>query len=108
MPEAFPALKWNFPDEVKRLDLTVAHYFIIEDVLGIPGRKQGTSDCIEYERNFTSCVTQVLKEEAQMAIITNDLSIEDVKRVCICGCTMPPKSTFFYPKAVCGFLYGSL
>ena len=108
MPEAFPALKWNFPDEVKRLDLTVAHYFIIEDVLGIPGRKQGTSDCIEYERNFTSCVTQVLKEEAQMAIISNDLSIEDVKRVCICGCTMPPKSTFFYPKAVCGFLYGSL
>lgn len=108
LPEAFPSLKWNFPDEVKRLDLTVAHYFIIEDILGIPGRKQGASQCIEYERNFTRCVTQVIKEQAQMAIITNDLTIEDVKKVCTCGCTMPPKSTFFYPKAVCGFLYCSL
>ena len=108
LPEAFPSLKWNFPDEVKRLDLTVAHYFIIEDILGIPGRKQGASHCIEYERNFTRCVTQVIKEQAQMAIITNDLTIEDVKKVCTCGCTMPPKSTFFYPKAVCGFLFSSI
>jgi len=49
-----------------------------------------------------------MKEEAQMAIITNDVSIEDVKKVCGSGCTMPQKSTFFYPKAVCGFLFSSL
>ena len=107
-PEAFPALRWNFPDEIKQLDLTVAHYFIIEDILGIPGRKQNTSHYIKYERNFTRCMTAVLKEEAQMAIVTNDVHIDDVKRVCGCGCTMPPKSTFFYPKAVCGFLYCSI
>jgi len=107
-PEALPALKWNFPDQVKQLDLTVAHYFIIEDILGLAGRKQNTSHCIEYERNFTKCMTDVMKEEAQMAIITNDVSIEDVKKVCGSGCTMPQKSTFFYPKAVCGFLFSSL
>ena len=107
-PEAFPALKWNFPEQVKQLDLTVAHYFIIEDILGIPGKKQNTSANIEYERNFTKCMTAVIKEKAQMAIITNDVSIEAVKQVCGCGCTLPPKSTFFYPKAVCGFLFSSL
>ena len=107
-PEAFPDLKWNFPEEIKRLDLTVAHYFIIEDILGIPGQKQNASPCIEYERNFTNCMTQVIKQESQMAIITNDVRVEDVKRVCGCGCTMPPKSTFFYPKAVCGFLFSSV
>jgi uncharacterized protein (DUF1015 family) len=53
-------------------------------------------------------MTAVMKEEAQMAIITNDVCIEDVKKVCGCGFTMPPKSTFFYPKAVCGFLFSSL
>jgi uncharacterized protein (DUF1015 family) len=53
-------------------------------------------------------MTAVMKGKAQMAIITNDVRIEDVKRVCGCGCTMPPKSTFFYPKAVCGFLYCSI
>ncbi len=107
-PEAFPALKWNFPEQIKQLDLTVAHYFIIEDILGIPGKKQNASHNIEYERNFTKCMTSVMKEEAQMAIVTNDVCIDDVKRVCGCGCTMPPKSTFFYPKAICGFLYCSL
>jgi uncharacterized protein (DUF1015 family) len=107
-PEAFSGLKWNFPEQVKQLDLTVAHYFIIEDILGIPGKQQNRSDKIEYERNFTKCMTAVIKGKAQLAIITNDIRIEDVKRVCGCGCTMPPKSTFFYPKAVCGFLYCSL
>jgi uncharacterized protein (DUF1015 family) len=106
--EAFPALKWNFPEQVKQQDLTVAHYFIIEDILGIAGKKQNTSANIEYERNFTKCLTAVMKHEAQMAIITKDVCIEDVKQVCGCGCTMPPKSTFFYPKAVCGFLFSSL
>ena len=81
---------------------------IHEFILGIPGRKQSASHHIEYERNFTNCMTGVLKEEDQMAIITNEVSIEDVNRVCGCGNTMPQKSTFFYPKAICGFLYGSL
>jgi len=107
-PEAFPALKWNFPEETKRLDLTVAHYFIIEDILGIPGRRQNASPCIEYERNFVNCMAAVIKQESQMAIITKDISIDDVKRVCRCGFTMPQKSTFFYPKALCGFLFSSL
>ena len=107
-PEAFPQLKWNFPEQIKQLDLTVAHYFIIEKILGIAGKNQNRSDKIQYERNFTKCMTAVLKQEAQMAILTNDVRIEDVKRVCGCGCTMPPKSTFFYPKAVCGLLYCTL
>ncbi len=107
-PEALAELKWNFPEQIKKLDLTVAHYFIIEEILGIPGRIQNTSGNIEYERNFTKCMTAVMKAEAQMAILINDVGIEDVKRVCGCGCTMPPKSTFFYPKAICGFLYCSL
>jgi uncharacterized protein (DUF1015 family) len=107
-PDAFPAFKWKFPEEIKRLDLTVAHYFIIEDILGIPGREQSASRCIEYERNFTKCMTEVINQRSQMAIITKDVSIDEVKRVCRCGFTMPQKSTFFYPKAICGFLYCSL
>ena len=107
-PEALKAMKWDFPDEIKKLDLTVAHYFIIQEILRIPGKIQNRSLCIEYERDFTDCVTKVIREKAQMAIITNEVSIEDVKRVSTCGCTMPKKSTFFYPKVICGFLYCSL
>jgi uncharacterized protein (DUF1015 family) len=43
-----------------------------------------------------------------MAIITQDVSIEEVKRVCHSGSTMPQKSTYFYPKVICGFLFSSI
>jgi uncharacterized protein (DUF1015 family) len=106
--EVFFNLKWRFPMEIKELDLTVMHYFIIEDILGIPGKDQADSDNLEYERNFSTAITKLLNQQVQMAIVVNETSIEDIKRVCGSGCTMPPKSTFFYPKVVCGFLFGEV
>ncbi len=107
-PESFPKMKWHFPEEVKSLDLTVLHYFIIEKVLGIAGKDQRTSDNISFDRSFSDCLTKVIREEVQMAIITPEISIEDVKRVCASGYTMPQKSTYFYPKVICGFLFSSI
>ena len=40
-------------------------------------------------------MTEVINQRSQMAIITKDVSIDEVKRVCRCGFTMPQKSTFF-------------
>lgn len=107
-PESIDKIKWNFPDEVKRLDLTVLHYFIIERILGIPGKEQRKTENISFDRSFTDCLTKVLQSAAQMAIITQDISIEEVKKVCHSGYTMPQKSTYFYPKVICGFLFSSI
>ncbi len=107
-PERFHTLKWNFPDEVKELDLTVMHYFIIEKALGIAGKDQRASENIEFDRSFSDCLAKVIREEVQLALITKDISMEDVKKVCYSGYTMPQKSTFFYPKVVCGFLFSSI
>jgi uncharacterized protein (DUF1015 family) len=107
-PEALAAMTWNFPDVVKKLDLTVMHYFIIEKALGIPGKDQRKSENIFFDRSFSDCLKRVLQDEAQLAIITNEVSIEDVKNVCHSGATMPQKSTYFYPKVICGFLFASI
>lgn len=107
-PEALQTMRWHFPEVVKRLDLTVMHYFIIEKVLGISGKDQRKSENISFDRSFSDCLKKVLKDEAQLAIITNEVSIEDVKRVCHSGATMPQKSTYFYPKVICGFLFSSI
>lgn len=107
-PEVFASMRWHFPEEVKALDLTVLHYFIIEKILGIPGKEQRASQNIAFGRNFSDCLTKVLKEEVQMAIITQEVSIEDVKQVCHSGYTMPQKSTYFYPKVIGGFLFSSI
>jgi uncharacterized protein (DUF1015 family) len=107
-PEALSTMPWSFPEEVKKLDLTVMHYFIIEKALGIPGKNQRHSENILFDRSFSDCLKHVLQEKAQMAIITNEVTIEEVKQVCRSGATMPQKSTYFYPKVICGFLFASI
>jgi len=107
-PEALSTMLWHFPPVVKELDLTVMHYFIIEKALGISGKDQRKSENITFDRSFSDCLKKVLKDEAQLAIITNEVSIEDVKKVCHSGATMPQKSTYFYPKVICGFLFSSI
>ncbi len=107
-PEALATMTWHFPEVVKKLDLTVMHYFIIEKALGIPGKEQRKSEHIVFDRSFSDCLKKVITGEAQLAIITNEVSIEDVKNVCHSGATMPQKSTYFYPKVICGFLFSSI
>ena len=107
-PEMIDTMSWNFPDAIKALDLTVMHYFIIEKCLGVPGKDQRASSILEFDRSFSDCLAKVITDEAQMAIITNDISMEDVKQVCYSGYTMPQKSTYFYPKVICGYLFSSI
>jgi uncharacterized protein (DUF1015 family) len=107
-PEAITKMTWHFPDEIKALDLTVLHYFIIEKILGIAGKDQRGSENISFDRSFSDCLTKVIKGEAQMAIITQEVSIEEIKKVCASGYTMPQKSTYFYPKVIGGFLFSSI
>lgn len=107
-PECFGSMTWHFPDEVKRLDLTVMHYFIIERVLGIPGKDQRSSEHVSFDRSFSDCLSKVIRGEAQMALITQEVTIEEVIAVCRSGSTMPQKSTYFYPKVICGFVFSSI
>lgn len=107
-PEAFASLSWPFPEQIKMLDLTVMHYFVIEKALGIPGKEQRRSEFIDFDRSFSDCLKKVIQGDAQMAIITNEVTIEDVKKVCKSGSTMPQKSTYFYPKVIGGFLFSSI
>lgn len=107
-PECISELKWKFPKQIKELDLTVMHFFIIEKCLGIPGKIQRNSTHIHFERNYSKCIEAVTSHNSQLAIITREISIDTVKDVCYSGHTLPQKSTYFYPKVICGFLFGSI
>jgi uncharacterized protein (DUF1015 family) len=84
------------------------HYFIIYKLLGIKGKDQRSTPYLRFERNFTECLNTIYRQDAQMAIITNEVAIEDVKKVCQSGYTMPQKSTYFYPKVICGFVFADI
>ncbi|MBC3539692.1 DUF1015 domain-containing protein [Rufibacter sediminis] len=107
-PEAHALLAWEVPQEVKDLDLTVMHYFILERVLGISAEEQRQYPGLSYVRSFAECLGKVDSGKAQLALITNEVKMEEVQRVCHSGAVMPQKSTFFYPKVICGFLFSSI
>ncbi len=102
------SIPWKFPESIKELDLTILHYFVIEKALGIPGRKQRTDEHVFFERSFASCLESVHTGKAQMAVITNEVTMHEVLEVCKSGYTMPQKSTYFYPKTIAGFVFALL
>jgi len=107
-PEVHPSLRWELPALVKNTDLVVLHYFFIEKVLGIAGEMQRYHKGILYERSLDTCLQKVQEQKAQLALIVNGVSVEQVKKICYHGYLMPQKSTFFFPKAICGFVFGSI
>lgn len=107
-PDAFLHFDWPFPEQIKRLDLTVMHYYIIEQAFGLPGRTQRSSEFLDFDRSLSDCLQQVWSGKVQAAIITQEVSVNTVKQVCASGSTMPQKSTYFYPKVICGFAFSSI
>ncbi|HEX8657096.1 MAG TPA: DUF1015 domain-containing protein [Hymenobacter sp.] len=108
-PEAHSLLDWDTTPEVKALDLTVLHFFVLEKALGIVGPDaQRAWPGVAYVRNFAECLQRVDRGEARAAFIVNEVSMAEVEAVCHSGAVMPPKSTFFYPKTIGGFLFSSV
>ncbi len=108
LPGKLAAINWSFPNKIKALDMTILHYFIIEQAIGIPGHLHTTSNNIVFDRNFADCLVKVNSGEVQLAIIVNEVPMDKIKEVCFSGYTLPQKSTYFYPKVICGFLFNSI
>jgi uncharacterized protein (DUF1015 family) len=108
-PEVHQQLDWDTTPEAKKLDLTVLHFFVLEKALGIVGlERQRNWPGVAYVRSFTECLQRVTSGDARAAFITNEVTMAEVEAVCYSGAVMPPKSTFFYPKTIGGFLFTSI
>ncbi|RLD19881.1 MAG: DUF1015 domain-containing protein [Bacteroidetes bacterium] len=102
----------NFNSEiheaVRSLDVVIAHTFIIEKILALPVPSRLTTEEVSFESNFSECLAMVDHEKAKMAIILNEISPEEVFKVGEKGAIMPQKTTFFHPKVVGGYLFGTI
>lgn len=108
-PEVHTQLDWPTTPEVKDLDLTVLHYFVLEKVLGLVGPDtQRNWPGVAYVRGLAECLQRVDRGEARAALLTNEVTMAQVEAVCHSGAVMPAKSTFFYPKTLAGLLFSSL
>lgn len=106
--DRFQDVRKDLPALLRQLDLVILHDILFDQILGIPEKEQKFNLKIIYERNFSRCLREVQSQRASFAIITREIELSEVLDVCQTGEVMPQKSTYFYPKALGGLVFGSI
>jgi uncharacterized protein (DUF1015 family) len=101
-PDAVKKALGDVPDRQRQLDLTQLHSIILDRLLGLDAEKVREQTNIRYLRDAGEAVEQVRKGEADVAFLTNPVTMEQLREVAFAGEVMPQKSTDFYPKLLSG------
>jgi uncharacterized protein (DUF1015 family) len=107
-PERFSEIRPELPQALRELDLVVLHDVLFEKIIGMDSKEQLKSPQLAFERNFSRCLREVRTGKASFAVITREIELQQVLDVCKSGALMPQKSTYFYPKALGGLVFGSI
>jgi uncharacterized protein (DUF1015 family) len=92
----------------RRLDTAVLEKLVLEDALGMSEDDISHQRGLGYARNAAEALAAVTSGEYDAAFLLRPTPVEQVKAVAAEGETMPPKSTYFYPKLLSGLLFNPL
>ncbi|MDP2167406.1 MAG: DUF1015 domain-containing protein [Thermodesulfovibrionales bacterium] len=85
---------------LRRLDVVILDEVLLRRLLGVSH--------ISYEMDAEKAGREVANGNYDAAFFLNPTGINDVKEVASSSLRMPPKSTYFYPKLLTGFVINSL
>jgi uncharacterized protein (DUF1015 family) len=101
-PEAVAVALADLPERERQLDLSQLHSIILDRLLGLDAEKVREQTNLRYLRDAGEAVDQVRRGEADVAFLTNPVSMEQLREVAFAGDVMPQKSTDFFPKLLSG------
>jgi uncharacterized protein (DUF1015 family) len=101
-PEPVAAALAALPERQRQLDLSCLHSIVLDRLLGLDAEKVREQTNLRYLRDAAEAVEQVRSGAADVAFLTNPVSMEQLKEVAFAGDVMPQKSTDFYPKLLSG------
>ncbi|HEX2128466.1 MAG TPA: DUF1015 domain-containing protein [Solirubrobacterales bacterium] len=103
LERAIPGVSGDY----RRLDAAILETLILREGLGMSAEdveaKRGISYTASAERALAS-----LDEGIHAAFLMRPTPVEQVRAVAAAGETMPPKSTYFYPKLLTGLVFNPL
>ncbi len=88
------------PEPLRGLDVTLLHELIFKKLYNVQG--------VDYEMDPGVSLSKVRDGSYQAAFFLNPTRVEDVERVALACLRMPPKSTYFFPKILTGFVINRL
>jgi uncharacterized protein (DUF1015 family) len=91
----------------RRLDATILETLVFERALGMSAADVEAKRGIAYTASAEEAIAS-LDGDTDAAFLMRPTPVEDVRAVAAAGETMPPKSTFFYPKLLTGLVFNPL
>ncbi len=98
----------EFSDAYRSLDTALLETLIFKRALGASQEELATKGSILYIKDAKDAVRMVNEGEGQAAFLMNPPPVGVVREVAAAGETMPPKSTYFYPKLLTGLVFSPL
>ena len=95
-------------DTYRRLDTAVLEKLVLEQALGMSEDDISHQRGLGYARDVEEALALVNSGEYDAAFLLRPTPVEQVQAVAAEGETMPPKSTYFYPKLLSGLLFNPL
>jgi uncharacterized protein (DUF1015 family) len=92
----------------RRLDTAVLEALILKGALGMTDADIDHLDGLGYARDFAQALELVRSAEYDAAFFMAPTPVERVQEVAASGESMPPKSTYFFPKVPTGLLFNPL
>jgi uncharacterized protein (DUF1015 family) len=92
----------------RRLDTAVLEALILKGALGKTDDDIDHLDGLGYARDYDEALRLIETAEYDAAFFMAPTPIERVREVAAAGESMPPKSTYFFPKVPTGLLFNSL
>lgn len=98
----------NHGEPYRRLDTAVLEALILKGALGMTDDDIDHLNGLGYARNFDEALDAVMTGGYDAAFFVAATPIEQVREVAAAGESMPPKSTYFFPKVPTGLLFNPL
>jgi uncharacterized protein (DUF1015 family) len=96
------------PEAYRRLDAVILEALVLKGILGMSEEDIAAKRGIAYSKGTADAIARVESESADCAFLLRPTPVEQVREVAAAGETMPPKSTYFFPKVLTGLGFNPL
>ena len=98
----------GMPDAYRRLDTAVLEAVVLQGALGMSEDDISHLRGLDYSKSLDDAIAAVQSGRADAGFFMRAIPVDQVREVAAEGESMPPKSTYFYPKVPTGLLFNPL
>jgi uncharacterized protein (DUF1015 family) len=98
----------GMPEPYRRLDTAVLETLVLRGALGMSDDDISHLRGLDYSKDLDDAIDAVTNGRADAGFFMRATPVEQVRQVAEAGESMPPKSTYFYPKVPTGLVFNPL